>query len=189
MKVDDIRGIAKENPYFTISDVKRVAGQRYAYLIINKLMKRGEIFRLGRGVYSRYSDPSLAVYYFKPAYIGLQDAMSYHNLWEQETVPIIITCRKVRRVERTVFKTRMVVKAISPNYFFGYEFIETGDFSVPVSDVEKTLIDLIYFREWVKDYGKLFSGKVDLNRLNEYLERYSPRLRKTIDKLDLKRNL
>ena len=80
MKVEEVRRIARENPYFSINDIKKVAGQGYAYLIVNKLLKREEIFRLGRGVYSRYSDPSLAVYCFKPAYIGLQDAMSYHNL-------------------------------------------------------------------------------------------------------------
>ena len=96
---------------------------------------------------------------------------------------MIVTCRKVRRVERTAFKTRIVVKAIRPNYFFGYEFIEAGDFSIPVSDVGKTFIDLIYFRVWVKDYERLFRGKLNWERLNEYLRRYTPRFRKTIDKL------
>lgn len=170
--VDAVRKLAMNSPYFTVEDVKRIAGGSYAYLLLNKMIKRGEVFRAGRGIYTRTDDPVVAVYYFKPAYIGLQEAMSYHGLWEQETATIIITSRKVRRGEREVFGSRVIVRVIDPRHFFGYEFVEMGNLCVPVSDIEKTFIDLLYFRSWIRGYERLFRGKINPSRLKDYLSSY-----------------
>ncbi len=120
-----LREFASKNPYFTIWDAERILeNKKYAYLALNILTKRKEIFRLAKGFYSKYDDPSLIVYYFKPAYIGLQDAMSYLNLWEQETATVIITVRKARIGSREIFGNRVLVKRISPKYFFGFDFVD-----------------------------------------------------------------
>ena len=163
--ISKIRELAKKNPYFTINDVKRITkNKRYSYLLLNMLVKRGEIFRLAKGFYSKYDDPSLIVFYFKPAYIGLQDAMSYLNLWEQESITIIITTRKVRNGIRKVLGNNVLVKRINPHYFFGFDFLKIDNFYLPISDVEKTFIDLIYFNEWRNEYRKYFKNKIKLRK-------------------------
>lgn len=181
--IDRIRRFAAKNSYFTIHDAKRIVDKKYAYLALNILTKRKEIFRLGKGFYSKYDDPSLIVYYFKPAYIGLHDAMSYLNLWEQETATIVITVRKVRRGVRKVFKSNVLVKKISPKYFFGFDFLKINDFYLPVSDAEKTFIDLIYFKEWKKDYEKYFKGKIKFPVLRKYSKEYPKRIERKILKI------
>lgn len=70
---------------------------------------------------------------------------------------------------------RVVVHRIAPRYFFGFDYLPYGDFMVPVSDLEKTLIDLAYFGESPGEevMGKL-TQSVDRKRMEGYLARYPP---------------
>lgn len=89
--INKIREFIRKTPVFSVSSILKLVGNKnYTYVIINHLLKKGEIKRLTKGFYTVLEEPSIAVYCFKPAYLGLQDAMSFHNLWEQETIPIII---------------------------------------------------------------------------------------------------
>jgi len=181
MIIKKVENLIEKTPYFTGFDVKRIVGnEAYAHLILNLLVKRGKIFRLAKGFYSKFDDPSLIVFYFKPAYLGLQDAMSYLNLWEQETVPVVITVKKVRVGIRKVLGTNVIVKRIKPKYFFGFKFLQEENFYLPVSNVEKTFIDLIYFNEWRNEYKKYFKGRLNEKLLNKYLKSYPEKIRKKV---------
>jgi len=183
-KIDLVRRLAEKSPYFTTYDVIRILKNRkYAYLLLSILEKRKEIFRLAKGFYSKHDDPSLIVYYFKPAYLGLQDAMSFHNLWEQETIPMIITVKNVRRGLRKVFGMNVLIRKIDPKYFFGFEFFKANDFYLPISTVEKTLIDLIYFREWRAEYSSYFKQRIDRKILEGYLRKYPKKTQEKILKI------
>ncbi len=92
-------------------------------------------------------DPVASVFAFRPAYLGLQEALSIHGLWEQETNVVLVTPRAVRSGERSVMGNRVIVRRIKRRHFFGFDFLRLGSLTVPVSDVEKTLIDLAYFRQ------------------------------------------
>ena len=72
---------------------------------MNYLVRQREVKRLTKGYYTVYEDPSLFVHCVKPAYLGLQDAMSFHNLWEQQTIPVVVTCRRVRTGRRKCWDT------------------------------------------------------------------------------------
>ncbi len=67
--------------------------------------------------------------------------MSFHNLWEQETCPVIITTREVRTGIRKVFSSNVLLRRISKKYLFNYDYYKYGDFVLPVSDIEKIFID------------------------------------------------
>lgn len=177
--VGKVREFLERTPVASTATLSRLVGKReYAYVLLNLLERRGEIRRITRGYYTIHEDPTLLVYCLKPAYLGLQDAMSLHNLWEQETIPIIITCRRVRSGLREVFDHNVMVRRISPKYFFGIEDLERGGFFFPVSDVEKTFIDLVYFGEMDGGLARRFKGKLNLKKLEAYLERYPERLRR-----------
>lgn len=153
---------------------------------MNYLAKRGEARRITRGYYTVHEDPALLVHCLKPAYLGLQDAMSLRDLWEQETVPIIITCRRVRCGLRKVMEQNVLVRRISKKYFFGYEYLERGGFFLPVSDIEKTLIDLVYFGEMKSDLARLFRKRIDRKKLGAYLAKYPTRFASMV--LDIVKN-
>jgi len=168
-----VREFLESTPVANLQSISALVGDKnYAYVVMNHLVKRGEVKRITRGYYTVRDDPSLLVHCLKPAYIGLQDAMSFHNLWEQETSPIIITNRRVRRGIREVMGHNVLVRRISRDYFFGYDHYEHGDFSLPVSDVEKTFIDMVYFGEMEKSMVRKFKTRIDRKRLESYLTKY-----------------
>lgn len=176
--IDKVRKYMHSTPIFDTRSVARLIGDKeYAYVLLNHLIKTGEIKRLTKGCYTVHEEPSLIVYCIKPSYIGLEDAMSLRNIWEQETGTIIITTKKARCGMREIFGNNVMIRRISPRHFFGYDYIKYGDLLMPVSDVEKTFIDMVYFNRIRKDTVKLFKTRLDVKKLREYLKKYETRFR------------
>jgi len=171
--VSRVREFLRKTPVADIRSISLLTGSKqYAWFLMNYLVRRGEVNRLTKGYYTVHQDPSLFVYCLKPAYLGLQDAMSFHNLWEQETVPVVITCRRVRTGRREVLGHNVMVRRISKRYFFGFDFYQTGDFLLPVSDVEKTFLDMVYFGEIRKEHLRSFKPRLSIPKLQKYMARY-----------------
>jgi len=188
--VNKVREYLKKTPVASVDSISRIVGSKnYAYLLLNHLVKKGEVFRITKGYYSIESDPTLLVLCIKPSYLGLEDALSFHNLWEQETIPVIITPRKVRQGKRKVLKHNVLIRRILPKYFFGWDLMKYGNFLVPVSDVEKTLIDLVYFGKRIdKNLARRFKEKIDKGKLTSYLRKYPRKVRRKVTKILETRN-
>ena len=188
--VNKVREYLKKTPVASVDSISRIVGSKnYAYLLLNHLVKKGEVFRITKGYYSIESDPTLLVLCIKPSYLGLEDALSFHNLWEQETIPVIITPRKVRQGKRKVLKHNVLIRRILPKYFFGWDLMKYGNFLVPVSDVEKTLIDLVYFGKRIdKNLARRFKEKIDKGKLTSYLRKYPRNVRSKVTKMLETRN-
>ncbi len=185
--LDDIRKFFKKSPVVDIGSLKRFIKKKnkdYIYLVINNLLRKKEIKKITKGYYTIHEDPSLLVFCFKPSYLGLQNAMSFHNLWEQETVPIILTARNVRSGRREVFGANTIVRKIDKKYIFGFEYYNDGDFYFPYSDIEKTFIDMVYFRQFLDaEVISNFREKIDRKKLAEYLKKYPERFRKKVNNI------
>jgi len=176
----------EKSPVVSFSTIERIvrnqkSKSQYAKQLVRNLLLKGKIIKFAKGYYSAYDDPSLAVFCFKPAYLGLQNALSFHNLWEQETIPIIITSRKIRNGIRKINGTNVLIKRINKKYLFGFNYEKDGKFYLPYSDIEKTLIDLIYFRENIdKEVTALIRKKTNKKNLSLYLKKYPLRIRKKV---------
>jgi len=176
-----------KSPVVDFRSIERVVGVKkkssYTKLLISNLLKKGKIHKIGKGVYSKFPESSLSVFVFKPAYLGLQSALSFHNLWEQETIPVILTTKKVRRGPRKVMGSNILVKNVDKKYFFGFNYCKEGDFYLPYSDVEKTFIDLVVFNQKIslETIAKM-RGKIDKKKLTRYLMKYSNKMRGKIEK-------
>jgi len=183
--IDKVREYLKKTPVASIDSISRMVGSKnYAYLLLNYLVRKKEVFRITRGYYSTQIDPTLLVLCIKPSYLGLEDALSFHNLWEQETIPIIITPRKVRQGKRKVLGHNVLIKRILPKYFFGWDLVKYGNFLVPVSDVEKTLVDLVYFGKRIeKKLARNFKKRIDKEKLANYLRKYPVNIRNKVSKM------
>ena len=185
--VNDIRRFFKESPVVDIQSLKKFIKKKnkdYIHLLINNLLKKGEIKKLTKGFYSIYEDPSLIVFCFKPSYLGLQNAMSFHNLWEQETNPIVVTTRNLRKGIRKVFDRNVFIRRIDKKYIFGFEYYKDGDFYFPYSDIEKTFIDMVYFRQPLdKEVILEFKKKIDKKRLKDYLKKYPEKFKVKVNRI------
>ncbi len=178
--IDKIRKFFKESPIVDINSLKKYIphkNKKYIYLLISNLLKKKEIKKITRGYYTLYDDASLIVYCFKPSYLGLQNALSFHNLWEQETNPSVITTGNIRTGLRKVFNRNVNIRRINWKYMFGFEYykypLEDRDIYLPYSDIEKTFIDMIYFRQYLDEETLMeFEEKMNRKKLKSYLNKY-----------------
>lgn len=182
----EIEALFEKSPVVSFGSVERIIRKgrnvrQYAKQAMRNLLKRGRVKRLAKGCYTIHDEASLAVFCFKPAYLGLQDALSFHNLWEQETVPVIITGRKVRQGIRRILGMNVLIRRIDKKYLFGFDYVKRGNFFVPCSDTEKTFIDLVYFKEKIGgEAEKNLVKRADVRKLNAYLKVYPAAFRRRV---------
>ncbi len=180
--IKTIMTLLQKSPVVTSRDLNMITkNSSYAKLLVYKLVQAGRLYRIKRGFFSLHDDPDLSVFCFKPSYIGLREALSIHGLWEQETATVIVTIQKVDKKRIEVFGNNVFFYRIKPKYMFGYEMIKVGDFYLPVSDIEKTLIDFVYFNQYLdKEVIREFRKRIDREKLEDYLKAYPALLRKRV---------
>jgi len=171
---EKVKNLLKDTPIFTNRDIRMITKDKsYANLLLHNLVKRGEAYRLTRGCYSWIEDPFLSVFCFRPAYLGLEFALSFYEIWDQETNPVIITPRKVRTGLRKSQGTNIVLHHIKEEYFFGIDFLKHDDFYLPVSDIEKTVLDFIYFDTVPEeDVWEKLLNRANKEKLSSYISKY-----------------
>lgn len=185
----DIEELFKKSPVVSYNSIARIIEYKskkrnYTKRLINYLLKKGTIKSLTKGYYTVSEESPLIVFCFKPSYLGLQDALSFYDLWEQETIPVVITTRNVRQGIREVFGVNVFLRRIDPKYFFGFEYKQDGDFYYPYSDIEKTFIDMIYFKQPLdREVIKNFKKRIDKKKLKSYLRYYPKKFRNSVLKV------
>ena len=171
----------EEFPVFGVNEIKSwlVANQghpAYAHIILHNLESSGEIYRITRGFYTFHEDAHVVGFAFKPFYYGLEDALYMHNIIEQGSNPVVVTTRKVRNGLRNFAGRNYVIHRIENRHFFGFELVGQGKTWLPVSDLEKTFIDLVYFRHYAHDEAMVKLLKtVDRKKVRKYLDNYDKR--------------
>ncbi len=185
-KIEELFAKSAVVSYASIERIIRDRKKRsdYAKQLIRHLIHKKRIQPLMKGFYTSKNDASLIVFCLQPAYLGLQDALSFHQLWEQETVPVVITTRRVRQGVRSVLGTNVLVRRIKKEYCFGFEYVAVGNVYLPYSDVEKTFIDMTYFKENIDPATlRTIKERIDKRKVNRYLSKYPQSLRKRVEKL------
>jgi len=173
---------------FSTQDVKfflksKGASKKYVSLFLNKLISNRKIIRLTRGFYSFSKKIDFIEKAIFPSYHGLQDALTLHSLWGQQTIPILITPRKFRSGERVIAGGKVLLKRINRKMFFGYETIPQLNSWTTVSDIEKTLIDFAYYNEPLsKETLKEIKKKINKKKLAKYLKQTTKKLRNKVQK-------
>jgi predicted transcriptional regulator of viral defense system len=183
--LDRVREFIARTPAFRAKDIELIVQERqYNWVLLHNLVKSGSVKRITKGWYSTRDDPIVSVFAFRPAYLGLQEALSLRNLWEQETNVVLVTPLMVRPGMRRVMGSNVIIHRIKVGHFFGFEYLKYGDMAIPVSDAEKTLIDLVYFNESPgRDVLKKIARNVDAEKLEDYLKRYPEGLRRRVSAL------
>ena len=178
-----------KNKNFTTRDItlfltSKKAPKTYTSLFLNNNLKNKKIFRIKKGNYSFSQNIENIEKSFMPSYHGLQDALTIHGLWQQQTNPIIITPRKIRTGERKIFETKVIIRKINRKMFFGYEEKKYFDKWITVSDIEKTLIDLAYYNEPInKETLTNIKKKINKTKLEKYLKKCNTKTKTKIKKL------
>jgi len=187
--INSAREHFKEKPVFSITDLriflsKKGISKNYSKLLIHNLIEKKQVFRLTKGFYSFQKELSVSGFAFSPFYYGLQEALSLRNLWEQETIPVIITPKKIRPGLRKIMDSNVLIRRINRKMFFGFESIKHFGLWIPVSNPEKTLIDFVYFNEPLSEETlKELKKKINRKKLSEYLKKCPENTAKKVKKL------
>lgn len=176
----------KKSKVFSLRDVRilfndKGISKNYSKVLMSNLLKEKNIYKITNGKYTFQEDIMCVGFAFSPFYYGLQEALSLYNLHEQETNAIIITTNKIKPGIREIMNTNVYLRRIDKKYFFGYDFIKYYDIEIPVSDIEKTLIDLVYYKENIsKDVIFEIKKKIDLTKLTTYLQKYPKNIQEKV---------
>lgn len=168
-----------KNEYmFSKRDVQKLFSKdkisnEYLDQLLHNLVKQNKIIRITNGAYTFNKDLMVSGFAYSPFYYGLQEALSLRNLHEQETNPVIITTKKIKPGIKQIQGNNVLLRRIDRKYFFGIDFVKYYDMEIPVSDLEKTLIDFIYYNEPLsEETRKELLKNINKQKLKEYLLKY-----------------
>ena len=162
-------------PVFSARDAEQFlmyigSGKKYPKRFIQNMQVRNRIFRLAKGIYTTQNNSEVIGFAFSPFYYGLTYALSYYNVWEERANPVIVTTKIVRSGTRKAMGINISVFRIPKNLFFGYDMVKGETIYYPISDLEKTFIDLVYFGISLReDTLKRLVARFDRRKLREYL--------------------
>ena len=169
-------------PAFSAKDAEQFliyigSGKKYPKRFIQNMRARNRIFKLAKGMYTTLNNSEVIGFAFSPFYYGLTYALSYYNVWEERANPVIVTTKTVRSGMRKAMGTNISVFRIPKTMFFGYNMVKGEAVYYPISDLEKTFIDLVYFGISLReDTLNRLVARLDRKKLREYLLR-SPKRR------------
>lgn len=178
----------RSRPFFSMRDARlflKSKGISPAYLkvFMHRQVKKGKLKRLGKGLYSFKEDLELVGFAFRPFYYGLQFALSHHSLWDQASNMVVVTPQKVRTGIRVIWGQNVVVRRISPRLFFGFELVNENEYWIPVSTIEKTFIDMVYFRQKMDaQLIESFRSRIRKPILESYLKKIPVGVQKRVKK-------
>ncbi|EQD50004.1 transcriptional regulator [mine drainage metagenome] len=181
-------------PVFTIEDARlalkgKNVGNGYLSLMLHNMSRSGEITRITRGVYTFHKDVVVAGFAFRPFYYGMESALALRGLSDQGTNLVVMTARNVRTGTRSFEGRNYRIQRIGKDLMFGYGVIKRGGYWIPVSEPEKTIIDMVSLGQHVSEpVRKALKKIVDRKKLVSYLKSYgNPVAAKTMEVLDMKR--
>lgn len=165
MKLNDVRRKMKNYPYvekaFFYSQGKT---QKTIKNQLIKWVKKGEIVRLRRGLYTLpeserscgLSKPFIANVLYYPSYVSLEYALSYWGMIPEAVFVVTsITPKKTQRFLNPLGE--FDYKNLKKELFFGFVSIkDEHGFDVLVATPEKALLDFLYLRAPSKLKGKSY---------------------------------
>ncbi|MFI5412843.1 MAG: hypothetical protein ACHQX1_03040 [Candidatus Micrarchaeales archaeon] len=176
-------------PAFTVKDVKLFlrknrADKSYYKIFLHNMIKSRRVFIIRRGSYTLHDDPMIAGFAFTPFYYGMETSLTHYKLWDYVTPISIITTNRIRKGSIELLGRNASIRKVQRDKFFGYSMIQYKDTYIPMADIEKTLIDSVYFHaRFSKQVYAAMAKKINRRKLNNYLKHYSEIIKKQINNL------
>lgn len=157
----------RQLPLFTLNELAIITGKNKHYLkvYVNRLMKKGLIFKLERGKFTVHDDPLIfSSHITYPSYISLWTALSYYHLTTQLPNEIDIAIKIKRKP--------IQFKKIKINFFslplFGFQKDNYRGFQIFIAEKEKLLIDCILADIPINQLDELMED-INIKKIYDYL--------------------
>ena len=171
---------------FTFKDAERFllkhnAPKKYIKLFMHNQVIRHRLLKIGKGYYTFQNNEALVGFRFTPFYYGLEYALTIRKLWTQMANPIVLTATKAVPGSRMLMGQKVIVRRISKSMMFGFEYIKYSSIFIPVSDVEKTLIDFTYYKVRLSNADiKSMLKQINHKKIERYLLKYSKHVKSAV---------
>lgn len=164
---------------FTLNDVIKITEQKKEVVktTLSRLVKQKKIFRLKKKYYSlkRIENKFQLQKLYSETYIGLHSALEYYGSTTQRFNNLDLISKKLLK-KQNVENTEIHFHKVKQGLFFGYEKIQINNSEVFISNIEKTIIDCIYFSSKVyltdiDDFIKMNKEIINIELIGAYLRK------------------
>lgn len=171
-----VNKIPNNQKVISINELKNLG---YSYYMVNKLVEDNQLIRLNRKYYENASfngedsDFYLVSAYFSSGIICLMSAAVYYGLSTYIPYEIDVAVKRDKSIVTKPVRPNFMVYYFGENRFnIGIETISVGKNYFQIYDLEKTVIDIIYYR-----------NKVGIEEMKEILINYLKRNDRDLNKL------
>jgi len=182
MRFMDFKQNIKDLKVFDLRDIRKIEGD-FDIRRLNEWRRKGYIRRIRRGYYlfndAQVSENTLYVVanaMCKPSYVSLEAALSVYGLIPETVYGITsVTSTKTARFDTSL--GRFSYRHIKPELMFGYDVRAVGDDRYDIADMEKTVLDYLYFHpDMLEDAdfagwrfnGHEFKSRADMAKFKRY---------------------
>lgn len=168
--------LPEDQMIFSVDELK-VAG--FSYYKINQLVENGTLLKLNKKYYENTSyQGDGSDFYYVPAYapkgvVCLMSAAAYYNLTTCRPDSIDVAIQRNTKIStRPDWPLFSVYYYADDRFEMGVETVQEGKNGFKIYDVEKTVVDIVFFRE-----------KVGVEEMKEILVNYLRRKDRNLNRL------
>ncbi|MCC7570347.1 hypothetical protein KO465_03310 [Candidatus Micrarchaeota archaeon] len=173
MSVGEIEEIINSSPVIKFKEIYgRVNSKEYAKQVVYRLIKKGNLKRIKKGVYSNSDDIfSIASNIYYPSYISFLSAS--YKLGLTEVIPIAVYVVTTKNYAPIEFERYKIIFIESGN-IFGYHKEGKDKNVVFLADSEKLMVDALFKPEHMGNFDEIInvfknSKNIEKTKVIEYL--------------------
>lgn len=186
MQYLDLKTQLKDFPVFSIKDIEKM-DLSFHKQRLSEWQKKDYVKKICKGFYIfsdlQINEPTLftiANRVYEPSYISLEMALSIYGIIPEAVYGITsVTSQKTKNLKSPVGD--FIYRHIQPELMFGYELREHDGHRYQVAEIEKAILDYLYFNSKIND-NESFEGmrfniselkeKINMEKFNKYLEAF-----------------
>lgn len=189
MSFFELKAKLKDFVVFSTKDIEKIDSTFHKQRL-SEWQKKGYLRRVRQGFYM-FSDVAvteqalfvIANKIYQPSYISLEMVFSIYNLIPEG----VYTVTSMTSQKSTIFETELgtfAYKHVKPSLMFGYELLEYRGHRYAIAEIEKSVLDYLYFNSHIKDQKDFeglrfnaaeFKAQADMTKFARYLEAFNNR--------------
>ncbi|MEK6936260.1 MAG: hypothetical protein AABW67_05710 [Nanoarchaeota archaeon] len=161
----------QEKAVFSLNEITRIIrkSKNITSVYLNRMCKKKFLFKIEKNKFSKTKDIFvIASQLIYPSYLGLTTSLYLQDEFSQIINKIYILTTKQKK-KMKILDTEIKFIKIKPISMFGYKKIKKENSFIFVSDLERTIIDVILFQNYSRISNLLgLIKKSDTERLLDY---------------------
>ena len=186
MQYLDLKSQLKDFPVFSIKDIEKT-DLSFHKQRLSEWQKKDYVKKIRQGFYI-FSDLqinekilfTIANRIYEPSYVSLEMALSIYGLIPEAVYGVTsVTSQNTKNIKTPVGD--FIYRHVQPDLMFGYELREHGGHHYQIAEVEKAVLDYLYFNSKINDHesfeGMRFNTselkeRLNMEKFNKYLEAF-----------------